>query len=85
MLKPGMRADFAVVRTDSLHMFPVYNPYSALVYSANASDVTMTVAGGVARVMDGKLTQLDERAVMEALREKLGHFMQAASQYRDMI
>ena len=85
MLKPGMRADFAVVRTDSLHMFPVYNPYSALVYSANASDVTMTVAGGVARVMDGKLTQLDERAVMEALREKLGHFMQAASQYKDMI
>ena len=85
MLKPGMRADFAVVRTDSLHTFPVYNPYSALVYSANASDVTMTVAGGVARVMDGKLTQLDERAVMEALREKLGHFMQAASQYKDMI
>ena len=85
MLKPGMRADFAVVRTDSLHMFPVYNPYSALVYSANASDVTMTVAGGVARVMDGKLTQLDERAVMEALREKLGHFMQAASQYTALL
>ena len=85
MLKPGMRADFAVVRTDSLHMFPVYNPYSALVYSANASDVTMTVAGGVARVMDGRLTQLDERAVMEELREKLGHFMQAASRYGDMI
>lgn len=85
MLKPGMRADFAVVRTDSLHMFPVYNPYSALVYSANASDVTMTVAGGVVRVRDGRLTQLDEREVMDKLMEKMGHFMRAASRYADMI
>ena len=85
MLKPGMRADFAVVRTDSLHMFPVYNPYSALVYSANASDVTMTVAGGIVRVRDGRLTQLDERAVMRELEETMGHFMRAASRYADMI
>lgn len=85
MLKPGMRADFAVVRTDGLHMFPVYNPYSALVYSANASDVTMTVAGGVVRVRDGHLTQLDERAVMRELEERMGHFMRAASRYADMI
>ena len=85
MLKPGMRADFAVVRTDGLHMFPVYNPYSALVYSANASDVTMTVAGGIVRVRDGHLTQMDERAIMRELEERMGHFMRAASRYADMI
>ena len=85
MLKPGMRADFAVVRTDGLHMFPVYNPYSALVYSANASDVTMTVAGGVVRVRDGRLTQMDEGRVREELMAHMGPFLRAASRYADMI
>ena len=85
MLKPGMRADFAVVRTDGLHMFPVYNPYSALVYSANASDVTMTVAGGVVRVRDGSLTQMDEGRVREELMAHMGPFLRAASRYADMI
>lgn len=85
MLAPGMRADFAVVRTDSAHMFPVYNPYSALVYSANASDVRLVVAGGTVRVRDGRLTQIDMEAARALLTRHMQPFLRAAQRYADII
>ena len=48
-LESGKRADFCVVRTDDLHSFPSYDPYSALAYSARASDVRLTVINGEVR------------------------------------
>lgn len=36
-LEPGKEADLVLVETDSANMFPVYDPYSALVYSARKS------------------------------------------------
>ena len=43
-IEPGKEADLVLVETDSPNMFPVYDPYSALVYSANASNVRLTFA-----------------------------------------
>lgn len=84
-LEPGLRADIVLVETESVNMFPVYNPYSALVYSANASNVQDVMAGGVLRVRDGQLTGID----LPSLRARLGGAMQAfgasAAQYAEII
>ena len=47
----GMRADLVVVSTQAPHMFPVYNPYSALVYGANSADVDLVMTGGEVRCL----------------------------------
>lgn len=84
-IRPGMRADMVLVSVDAPHMFPVYNPYSALVYGANSSDVCYVMAGGKMRVRDGVLTQLDMEEAKARLLEHMGAFMKSAEKYRDII
>ena len=85
MLKPGMRADVTLVSLEGVNMFPTYNPYSALVYGANPSDVDTVMAGGKIRVRGGKLTGLDLHALREKLTREMQPFMEAAAQYADII
>lgn len=84
-LRPGMRADAVLVETDSVNMFPVYNPYSALVYSANASNVEAVMAGGVLRVKDKRLTQIDLPALRAQLSGAMRAFTKSAAQYAQII
>ena len=84
-LRPGMRADVVLVETDSVNMFPVYNPYSALVYSANASNVEAVMAGGVLRVKDKRLTQIDLPALRAQLAGAMKAFSASAARYADII
>ena len=84
-LCPGMKADLALVSLKSAHLFPVYSPYSALVYGASAADVSLVMTGGEIRVRDGKLTGLDIEELKEDLRSAMGPFRRAAEKYADMI
>lgn len=84
-IRPGMRADLILVSTDAPHMFPVYNPYSALVYGANSSDVRYVMAGGRMRVRGGVLTQLDMEEARARLLEHMGAFMRSAEKYKEII
>ena len=84
-LAPGMRADIMLVSTDSAHMFPVFNPYSALVYSANASDVDLVMTSGNIRVRDKQLTQINLEQLRGDLTCAMGSFMAAAEKYSDII
>ncbi|WP_053368169.1 amidohydrolase [Bacillus sp. FJAT-27245] len=52
-IETGKQADFILVETDSVNMFPIFDPYSALVYSANASNVRDVFIGGK-QVVAGK-------------------------------
>jgi len=45
-LEVGKKADFIIVETDSVNMYPLYDPYSALVYSANPSQVDTVFVNG---------------------------------------
>jgi len=81
----GMRADIVLVSTDSAHMFPVFNPYSALVYSANASDVELVMTNGVIRVRNKQLTQINLDQVKADLSRVMKPFMAAAEKYADII
>ena len=51
------RADLVLVETRSANMFPIYDPYSALVYSAGPSNVDMVFVEGTCVVKDGKLAE----------------------------
>ncbi len=48
-LEPGKRADLCAVRVNELHSAPAYDPYNALVYSARALDVILTLIAGQVR------------------------------------
>lgn len=84
-LAPGMAADLTLVSTDAAHMFPVYNPFSALAYAANAADVDTVFANGRMVVRHGALTTLDLAEIRAHLVEEMKPFMAAAEKYRDII
>ncbi|ALC89222.1 amidohydrolase [Bacillus sp. FJAT-18017] len=58
-IETGKQADFILIETDSVNMFPIFDPYSALVYSANASNVRDVFIGGKQVVADKKLVEFD--------------------------
>lgn len=85
MLRPGMRADLVLVSTEGANMFPTYNPYSALVYCANVSNVDTVMTGGEIRVRGGRLTHIDMPQLRSRLVEEMQPFLQAAAEYADII
>ncbi|ANU46496.1 amidohydrolase [Enterocloster clostridioformis] len=70
-LEPGKEADLVVVETDSPNMFPVYDPYSALVYSARADNVRDVFVAGRCLVKDKQLVSRDFRQIREDLRQEM--------------
>jgi cytosine/adenosine deaminase-related metal-dependent hydrolase len=61
-LEVGKQADLVIVETKSVNMFPIYDPYSALVYSANSSNVRSVYVAGRCIVKERELVTapLDE-------------------------
>jgi 5-methylthioadenosine/S-adenosylhomocysteine deaminase len=68
-IEAGMRADLQVVRVDTLNAQPTRDPWSALAYAATATDVRHTVAGGRVVLRDRVLQTMDEKLLLQALRE----------------
>ncbi len=59
-LEKGKLADIAIIEVISANMVPMYSPYSALVYSANASNVDTVIVNGEIIVKDKVLLTYDE-------------------------
>jgi cytosine/adenosine deaminase-related metal-dependent hydrolase len=55
-IEPGKRADIILVETESANMFPCFDPYSVLVYSAKAANVDTVFVNGELLVREKKLT-----------------------------
>lgn len=84
-IETGKRADLVLLETESVNMFPVYNPYSAIVYSANASNVDSVWVDGRRLVENHRLVDADlaeERRNLEAV---MGEFQKRADKYADII
>jgi len=64
-LEVGKRADLILVRTDSLHQIPSYDPYSLLVYATKASDVDTVIINGELVMAGGRVLTVNEAAVRE--------------------
>ena len=73
-LTPGKCADLVAVRLTQPHTVPATDPYAALVYSARASDILLTVCGGEPIYDNGNWPTLDKSTIYEnctAARAKL--------------
>lgn len=70
-LETGKEADVVLVETDSPNMFPVYDPYSALVYSARADNVRDVYVAGRQLVKNKQLVDLDFGKIRNSLNQKM--------------
>ncbi|MEQ8532911.1 MAG: amidohydrolase family protein, partial [Imperialibacter sp.] len=66
-LEKGKLADIVIIEVESANMVPMYSPYSALVYSANASNVDTVIVNGEVLVEDKVLLTYDEARSREAM------------------
>lgn len=84
-IEPGKKADLVLMDPDRIQMFPCYNPYSLLVYSANPSVVDTVLVEGRILVRHGALTCADLGQIKAELMENMSDFYKKADAYRDMI
>jgi len=59
-------------------MFPVHDPYSAIVYSANPSNVDTVWIDGVMTVQNKKLAHHDLKQIREDLNKEMTEFRKMA-------
>ncbi|MDE5977121.1 MAG: amidohydrolase [Turicibacter sp.] len=76
-LEVGKKADIVLIETDSVNMFPIYDPYSAIVYSANASNVDSVWINGQ-QVLKDKKSIFNQQNIKKALYQEMQEFSQRA-------
>ena len=69
-LYKGMKADFFVLSFNAVHMTPVYNPISHLVYAAKDNDITDVYVNGSPVMQNRKLLNFNEEEIKIYAREK---------------
>ena len=84
-IEAGKRADLVLLETESVNMFPLFNPYSAVVYSANASNVDSVWVQGRLLVHGHRLTEMDLQEERERLWSEMSEFKSLAGKYQDVI
>ena len=67
-LKKGAKADLIILNIDKPHLCPVNNPISAIVYSAQASDVETVIVDGKILMENRELKTIDEELVKAKVR-----------------
>ena len=70
VLKAGMKADMILLDMDKPHLCPVNNPFSAIVYSAQGSDVDTVIVDGNILMEKRELKTIDEERVMYEVRKQ---------------
>lgn len=63
-LKVGNKADMIVIDLNKAHLQPVYDHLANVVYSAQSSDICLSVIDGKVVYKDGELTNIDEEKVI---------------------
>jgi 5-methylthioadenosine/S-adenosylhomocysteine deaminase len=68
-LAPGKRADLITLRTTDPNIFPMSNPWDAIVLGATPQNVDLVVADGRIMRAGGKFTSIDQDRIMAELKE----------------
>lgn len=71
----GKKADLTLIETESVNMFPIFDPYSAIVYSANASNVESVWVNGKQLVRDKKMVHHKLDKIRESLYREMREFV----------
>ena len=70
----GSRADLVLIDRCSIHNMPCYDDYAMLAYSADRSDVLMTVVDGRILYRNGAYTCIDEERLKREAQEVFAHY-----------
>lgn len=73
-LAPGYHADLVLIDLDTPHNIPCHDPMSALCYSAENSDVLMTVCDGKVLYENGEYKTLDIEKIKYNSKSAFGEF-----------
>ena len=84
-IEVGKKADLIVVDLSGSHTIPVFSPITALVCSARASDVVMTMVGGEILWENGKLSTLDEEKFLEKTQPILEKLNARSASYSESV
>jgi len=70
-LEVGKRADIVAIDLDKPHLMPNLNPLALLVYSAQASDVVMTMVDGKILYEGGEYLTVDKEKIVREFEASL--------------
>ena len=79
-IEVGKKADLVIIETKSVNMFPIFDPYSALVYSANSSNVDTVFVNGKCVVKNKKLLNFDLETIRNDLKNNMKQFEKKAKE-----
>jgi len=68
-IKKGMKADLIILDTDKPHFFPMNDPVSAVVYSAQGADVDTVIINGKIIMENREIKTMDEELVKYKAKE----------------
>lgn len=80
-IEVGKKADLVLIETESVNMFPIYDYYSAIVYSANPSNVDCVWINGKQVVANKTLVDYDLKQIREELEREMKEFKELALLY----
>lgn len=75
-LKEGYKADLIAMQIDKPHFVPMHDPLANVVYSSAAADVDLVMVDGNILLEEGKLTTIDEKAVISKASECTARLIQ---------
>ena len=75
-LEVGAKADLVLIDRYSLHNMPCFDEYAMLAYSADNSDVRMTMVDGRILYRNGEYTSIDEERLRFECREVFAHYFE---------
>jgi len=67
-LEVGYKADIVLIDTDDINMIPMFDANSAICYSANSSNVRLTMVNGEILYENGEFTRVDIEKVKHSMR-----------------
>lgn len=82
-LKANYQADIVVIERESVNMFPIFDPYSALVYSANSSNVKDVWVAGVQLVKNKQLVRRDLQTIRNNLDLEMNSYRKKVSELQN--
>jgi cytosine/adenosine deaminase-related metal-dependent hydrolase len=77
-LEPGKRADMILINVQQPHIQPLHDPLSAVVWSANGSDVETVIIDGKIVMEERIVKTMDEDRILKEVIEKKAKFVEQA-------
>jgi 5-methylthioadenosine/S-adenosylhomocysteine deaminase len=82
-LEVGKKADLILLRTDNLTYLPRNDLRNHLVYGENGGNIALVMVGGTVVCRDGRLTTVDEEAILAELRELVPPYLAEHARVED--